>query len=97
MIRIVKLTFRTDKVDEFLAIFEESKEKIRAQSGCNRLELLNDIKNSNIFFTYSYWDNPESLEIYRNSDLFKAVWAKTKVLFDAKPEAWSVERKEILK
>ena len=96
MIRIVKLTFRTDAVDAFKEIFNESKEKIRAQTGCNRLELLNDIKNPTIFFTYSYWDNEESLDAYRNSELFNNVWAKTKLPFGAKPEAWSVAQKEVL-
>ncbi|MBL4625076.1 MAG: antibiotic biosynthesis monooxygenase [Flavobacteriales bacterium] len=96
MIRIVKLTFRPDKIEEFLALFNDSKTKIRAFPGCNRLELLNDINTPNVFFTYSYWDKPESLEKYRNSELFNSVWAKTKVLFDGKPGAWSVEQKVVL-
>jgi hypothetical protein len=96
MIRIVKLTFREDTVDSFMEIFNESKTKIRSFSGCQRLELLHDIDNPNIFFTYSYWDKPESLENYRASALFIGVWAKTKKLLDAKPEAWSVERKAVL-
>jgi hypothetical protein len=37
------------------------------------------------------WDDPKYLEAYRQSELFEGVWAKTKVLFDAKPEAWSVK------
>jgi heme-degrading monooxygenase HmoA len=60
--------------------------------GCNHLELLNDIKTSNIFFTYSYWDSENDLNNYRDSELFKEVWSKTKVLFNDKPEAWSVEQ-----
>ncbi len=96
MIRIVKLTFREDAVDSFIEIFNESKTKIRSFAGCQRLELLHDIDNPNIFFTYSYWDNSTSLEEYRTSELFESVWAKTKILFDDKPEAWSVDRKEQL-
>lgn len=96
MIRIVKLTFRENEVDSFLEIFNESKTKIRSFPGCARLELLNDINNPAIFFTYSYWDRPESLENYRTSELFQSVWMKTKVLFDGKPEAWSVDCKEQL-
>ena len=96
MIRIVKLTFREDTVDSFMEIFNESKTKIRSFSGCQRLELLHDIDNPNIFFTYSYWDKPTSLEGYRSSELFKSVWAKTKILFDDKPIAWSVQQKVVV-
>jgi len=91
MIRIVKLTFASENVSTFLEIFESSKNHIRAFEGNNRLELLNDKNNSNIYFTYSFWNSEEDLNNYRNSDLFKSVWAKTKPLFSDKPEAWSVE------
>ncbi|MFZ0490789.1 MAG: antibiotic biosynthesis monooxygenase, partial [Salegentibacter sp.] len=33
-----------------------------------------------------------ALENYRNSELFKEVWAKTKVFFNDRPEAWSVDK-----
>ena len=61
------------------------------------MELYQDKTNPNVFFTYSYWDNESDLENYRNSDLFKGVWAKTKPLFNAKPEAWSVDKLASLK
>lgn len=91
------MTFLPDKVNEFLKIFEESKQKIRSFEGCSYLELLNDLNSSNIFFTYSHWDNEEHLNAYRNSELFNSVWVKTTMLFSAKAEAWSMERKEMLK
>ena len=93
MIRIVKMTFDPEKVNEFLEIFNSSKHLIRAMQGCSRLELLNDINSANIFFTYSYWDSENDLHNYRTSDLFASVWGKTKLLFIAKAEAWSVEQK----
>ncbi len=96
IVRIVKLTFKKENVSNFEQIFEETKAGIRAFNGCNHLELFQDIHNKNTFFTYSYWDKEDSLNLYRNSDFFKAVWAKTKVLFDAKPEAWSVHKRHIL-
>jgi len=89
--RIVKMEFDPEKVDEFLRNFETNKSKIRAFGGCYKLELLQDKHNTNIFFTYSYWTDETSLERYRNSELFKGVWAKTKVLFNAKPVAWSTQ------
>lgn len=97
IIRIVKMTFEKDKVADFLEIFNSSKQLIRNMDGCTHLELLNDINFPQIYFTYSYWLSEIDLDNYRNSDLFKTVWAKTKVLFAEKPEAWSVEQKVVLK
>ncbi len=92
LVRIVKMTFKTDEIDLFLFIFNENKEKIRNSEGCELLELYRDKTNSAIFFTYSYWKKESNLENYRNSELFRNVWAKTKVLFNDKPEAWSVDK-----
>ena len=96
IIRIVKMTFHSEKVNEFETIFNESKHLIRNMPGCSHLELLNDVNETNIYFTYSYWESENDLNNYRKSDLFATVWTKTKVLFSAKPEAWSVEQKAIL-
>ena len=92
MIRIVKMTFQEDKVAEFLANFDTVKQHIRDFDGVNRLELLKDKSCDNIYFTYSFWESEQHLENYRHSDLFKSVWAKTKPLFAAKAEAWSVDQ-----
>lgn len=88
--RIVKLTFQEEKTNDFLKVFEESKNKIRAVEGCQHMELLQSIDEENVFFTYSYWNNSEALENYRNSPLFKETWKQTKVLFSKRAEAWSV-------
>ena len=91
MIRIVTMTFDPERVNEFLANFEEVKHQIRAFNGVKHLELLNDKNNSNIYFTYSIWESEEHLNNYRHSDLFQSVWAVTKPMFIEKAEAWSVE------
>jgi len=91
-VRIVKMEFQDDKITEFLSNFEKVKNKIRNTNGCRLLELYRDKTNTTIFFTYSYWETEQDLENYRNSDLFKNVWAKTKPLFNAKPMAWSVDK-----
>ena len=93
--RIVQLNFRADKCAEFEAIFSESQLRISSFKGCFGVKLWRDIQDSSIYFTYSKWDNLESLEKYRNSDLFKSTWQKTKPLFSAPAQAWSVE--EMLK
>lgn len=89
--RLVKMTFRPGSVEDFKALFNSQKEQIAAMEGCLHVEALQDIDNPCVFFTYSLWDDPKYLDAYRNSAFFKEVWSKTKVLFDAKPEAWSTE------
>ncbi|QXP59215.1 putative quinol monooxygenase [Olleya sp. HaHaR_3_96] len=96
-VRIVKLSFAEENIATFLANFETIKYKIRNFEGNQLLELYQDKHNSNVFFTYSYWDTESDLENYRNSELFKGIWAKTKPLFNAKPEAWSVDKLASLK
>lgn len=97
IIRIVKMDFKDENIERFLEVFNSSKHLIRNFEGCSHLELLNDINNKNIFFTYSHWKQEQDLENYRNSELFKGVWAETKILFNAKAEAWSLHQHTILK
>jgi quinol monooxygenase YgiN len=96
MIRIVKMEFATDKVALFEQLFEERKHKIRNCEGCLSLSLLQDKDNPQIFFTYSHWQGPEYLELYRNSELFKDTWATVKAWFSNKAEAWSVDEQVVL-
>ena len=91
-VRIVKMSFDPNHIDQFLNNFKLNKSKIRAFRGCEFLELYRDKHNTNVFFTYSYWQSEADLENYRHSELFKTVWSKTKPLFNAKPEAWSVDK-----
>lgn len=92
LIRIVRMTFEEDKVEDFLKVFDESKEKIRHFPGCSHLELLKDYNNDNVFSTYSYWQDDEALNNYRYSELFKEVWSQTKILFKEKPVAFSSKK-----
>jgi len=89
--RIVQLTFQPDRTDDFLSIFRESKSLIEAYPGCQHVELLRCTDPDNVFFTYSFWEDEEALERYRQSELFRATWSRTKVLFADKPRAWSTE------
>ena len=91
-VRIVKMSFAEENIIPFLDNFETVKQKIRNFEGCQFLELYRDKHNTNIFFTYSYWNTEDDLNNYRDSDLFKSVWAKTKPMFNAKPEAWSLDK-----
>lgn len=88
--RIVRMEFQPDKVETFLSHFNLYKQQIRNFPGVHRLELHRDAGADNVFYTISEWDGEAALEAYRHSDLFRGVWAQTKVLFAAKPQAWSL-------
>jgi len=88
--RIVKLHFKEDEIDNFIKTFTENKANILSFEGCQHLELWQDTKDSNTFFTYSFWKSENDLNAYRQSNFFKKVWAITKTRFAAKPQAWSV-------
>lgn len=86
------MVFKEENRAAFEEIFRESQPKIRAFEGCGHVELWRDIDQPGTYFTHSHWNDAAALENYRHSELFRSTWAKTKVLFDAKPEAWSVEK-----
>ncbi len=89
--RIVKMSFHPQHIQTFKILFESKKNLIAAVDGCSHVELLQDANNENVYFTYSIWKDVSYIETYRQSELFIDVWAKTKVLFNDKPEAWSLK------
>jgi heme-degrading monooxygenase HmoA len=91
MVRIVKMKFIIEDIPAFLRMFEEKRELIAGFPGCQGVRLLNDVHSPETYYTYSHWNSPADLENYRNSDLFKGVWAETKIKFSDRPEAWSFE------
>lgn len=96
VVRIVKMTFRPDAVERFQELFEGWKPHIRNSPGCLHLELLHDVNDPRIFFTYSHWNKASDLEAYRLSEVFASVWPTVKPLFDAPAEAWTVDREHLL-
>lgn len=90
IVRIVKMTFKRDKIQEFLFFLEENKSKIRNFPGCLMIEILQEKNNPAVIMTHSYWDSEVDLENYRCSELFKFVWSNTKIHFDENPEAYSM-------
>ncbi|HVI43877.1 MAG TPA: antibiotic biosynthesis monooxygenase family protein [Chitinophaga sp.] len=89
--RLVKMEFEPGKVNTFRALFERQQQQIRNFPGCLHLELWEHEASGNIFFTFSKWESEAALDTYRHSDLFRETWAATKVLFCAKPAAWTVK------
>ena len=89
IVRLVNMTFREDKVEEFILIFSKYQSKIRNAQGCLSLELIQDVNQKNKISTLSRWEDEKYLDIYRESDTFKEVWPLTKVLFMEKTKATS--------
>ena len=94
--RIVKMEFRAGAAEQFEALFRSTAAHIRAQEGCQHLELLCEEGASAVYFTFSIWQNQAALQAYRESELFARTWKKTKALFAEKPMAWSTQQLEVL-
>ncbi len=95
IVRIVKMTFRPEEMEVFQDLFKSWKPRIRAFPGCLHLELLHDLKNPAVYFTYSHWRAQEDLDAYRGSDVFSGVWPKAKTMFAEPAEAWSLHREAV--
>lgn len=90
------MSFIDEKVDDFLILFDATEAKIKSFKGCRSLQLFHDLHDRSLIFTISTWDTEEGLLAYRNSAVFKEVWPKTKAMFKAGAEAWTIEsRKKI--
>lgn len=90
------MTFQAEKIPAFQEHFQHHQKQIREFRGCHHLELWQDIQDERVFFTYSHWQGEEFLESYRQSELFRGVWASTREWFAERPEAWSVQSKAVL-
>ena len=91
IVRWVHMHFKSEEVEQFIVVFDECRDAIRMSPGCHSLRLLRDPADPCSIQTLSTWAKAEDLERYRQSPLFKDTWAKTKVLFDQKPRAYSYE------
>ncbi len=87
--RIVKMHFRSEEISNFKLLYEGVKLNIAGFEGCEGVKLVQELNNPGILFTISLWKSEEHLENYRKSELFRDTWAKTKLLFAAKPMAWT--------
>jgi heme oxygenase (mycobilin-producing) len=90
IIRIVRMHFTEAGVEEFLEIFNANKAAIRNFEGCTHLQLLKDVDNESVYTTLSHWKDEDSLEQYRKSELFGAVWGRVKTLLAERTQAFSL-------
>lgn len=91
LIRLVRMTIHPERIAEFEEIFRGVHDRIESFPGCHTVELVRDVRYSNVLMTISRWDDEEALERYRSSDLFRRTWSATRELFAAAPEATSYE------
>lgn len=87
--RVVRMVFQEETKDAFIDIFYKKQTFISAFPGCISVDLMDDKRDPMALATWSVWDHEDSLEAYRNSDLFKVTWDEVKPLFAGKPKAWS--------
>jgi quinol monooxygenase YgiN len=92
IIRIVRMYFVSEGVDDFLEIYERTRAAIENMEGCSYLELMRDTEDPNAFVTISHWESASDLEHYRQSELFKNVWNRVKALFSRPADAFSMEK-----
>lgn len=92
MIRIVRLSFKEEYIQDFERLFEERKQQIRAIDGCTQLALWADKQDAGVFYTYSIWQHADHLEAYRVSTLFQETWGQVKQWFKEKPLAFSADQ-----
>lgn len=92
IIRIVRMHFSPEAVDDFLDIYERTEAAIKNMAGCTYLELMRDSEDPNVLITISHWDSTTALNNYRKSELFKSVWRRVKTHFSQPAEAFSMER-----
>ncbi len=90
LVRIVRMEFQPDKVEEFLHFFNAKKPLISNFEGCLHLELCRDNSLPHVYYTLSHWTSEEALNAYRSSDFFEETWKHTKKLFGKKALAYSL-------
>lgn len=95
LIRIVRMTIREDRTENFLALFEASSQDIRKFKGCSYLELMRDYHKPNVFVSYTHWATEAELDEYRHSQTFISIWAKIKILFSDRAVVYSLKSEKV--
>jgi len=89
--RIVMMKLLPETEGHFIDIFNQVKNEIRSQTGCEGLELLRSSDKGGIcIWTISLWKSIDDLETYRSSALFRKTWSEVKSLFADRAQAWTL-------
>jgi heme-degrading monooxygenase HmoA len=90
ILRVVRMDFRAEECGPFDLLFEDARSRISAVPGCLGVTCFSDVAGGGGRTTFSVWQSERALEAYRESALFKEVWALTKPGFQSRPVAWSM-------
>ncbi len=91
LIRLVRMRFRSEEVERFLALYDQAYPIIVGQPGCRSVQLVREIDDPAAFATWSVWDDAAALDAYRRSAFFRGFWPEVKALFRAPAQAVSFE------
>jgi len=94
IVRLVRMRFRPEEVERFLALYERAYPVIVGQPGCRSVQLVREVNDPAAFATWSVWNDGASLDAYRRSPFFRSFWPEVKALFCAPAEAVSFEEIE---
>ncbi len=94
VIRLVRMRFRSEEVERFLALYDRAYPVIVKQPGCHSVQLVREVNDPTAFATWSVWNDEASLDAYRRSPFFRSFWQEVKALFRAPAEAVSFEEIE---
>lgn len=95
LIRLVRMHFRPEAVDAFLALYATARPIITSQPGCFSVQLVRERDDSAAFATWSTWADAAALDAYRASAFFRGFWPQVRVLFRQPAEVVSYEIVEI--
>jgi len=84
------MNFKRENLPAFFDLFSKVEDKIRNLPGCYSVELKQNISEPEQLITISKWDSEEHLNSYRDSELFRDTWSKTKKFFSGKAIAISL-------
>lgn len=90
LLRIVRMSFDPHKAGNFPDYFTTIKPDIEAFDGCQKVDIYRDAEKDHVYYTVSIWQDRDSLEIYRQSNIFRGRWEIVTQWFDEKPQAWSL-------
>ena len=91
ILRIVRMEFELESIEQFDKMFHEVKHHIEAMPGCQQVLLFTSPNRPAIRTTLSWWSHEDDLNAYRSSKFFGEIWPKTKANFKDDPIAWSVQ------
>lgn len=91
VVRLVALRVQTDRQAELAAVLAESYPRVRAVSGCQGIQILQDVTDSLRYVSWSLWDTVEALEAYRAGPVYAEVWPRIRACLAERAQAQTLE------